>query len=61
MRSDNKHRWSIQFFERSNNVLKDSFVCMGGWRYNQCIPYEGNEHLLNTANECEDYFKTWQK
>ena len=61
VRSDNKHVWSTQFFERLNNKLKDSFVCMGGWRYHQCIPYEGNEHLLNTVNDCEDYFKTWQK
>lgn len=61
VRSDNKHRWSIQFFERLNNVLKDAFVCMRGERYHQCIPFKGNEHLLNTANDCEDYFKTWQK
>lgn len=61
VRTDNKHVWSIQFFERINNLLKDSFVCMGGWRYRQCIPYEGNEHLLNTVNDCEDYFKNWQK
>jgi len=61
VRTDNKHRWSIQFFERLNNTLKDSFVCMGRKRYHQCIPYKGNEHLLNTVNDCEDYFKTWQK
>lgn len=61
VRTDNKQVWSIQFFERLNNRLKDSFICMGGWRYHQCIPYEGNEHLLNTVNDCEDYFKTWQK
>lgn len=60
VRPDNKHRWSIQFFERLNNVLKDAFVCMGGVRYHQCIPYEGNEHLLNTANECDNFFKVWK-
>ena len=61
VRTDNKHVWSIQFFERLNNILKDAFVCMGGVRYHQCIPYEGNEHLLNTVNDCDDYFKTWKK
>ena len=60
VRMDNKHVWSIQFFERLNTTLKDSFVCMGRQRYHQCIPYEGNEHLLNTTNDCEDHFKTWQ-
>ena len=61
VRSDNKHRWSTQFFERLNNKLKDSFVCMGGWRYRQCIPFEGNEHLLDTANECNKFFKVWEE
>lgn len=28
--------------------------------YKQCIPYEGNEHLLGTANDCDSYFKTWE-
>jgi hypothetical protein len=60
VRSDNKHVWSIQFFERLNNRLKDSFVCMGGWRFRQCIPFEGNEHLLNTINEPDNFYKTWK-
>jgi hypothetical protein len=59
VRNDNKHVWEIQFFERLNNILKDSFVCMGRERYHQCIPYEGNEHLHNTAKDCDEYFKTW--
>lgn len=61
VRSDNRHRWSTQFFERLNTKLKDSFVCMGGCRYQQCIPYEGNEHLLDTANECNNFFKVWEE
>lgn len=61
VRTDNKHVWSIQFFERINNRLKDAFVCMGGVRYRQCIPYEGNEHLLNTVNECDNFFKVWEE
>lgn len=60
VRTDDKHIWSIQFFERLNK-LKDSFVCMGGLRYHQCIPYKGNEHLLNTVNDCDNFYKTWEK
>lgn len=26
----------------------------------QCIPYEDNQHLLGTTNDCDDYFKTWE-
>lgn len=25
-----------------------------------CIPYEGNEHLLNTSNEPDDFYKIWE-
>ena len=25
-----------------------------------CIPYEGNEHLLGTANDCDEFYKTWE-
>ena len=27
--------------------------------YKQCIPYEGNEHLRGTTNDCDEYYKTW--
>jgi hypothetical protein len=26
----------------------------------QCIPYKGNEYLLNTTEACNNYFKTWE-
>ena len=28
--------------------------------YKQCIPYEGNEHLLGETADCEEYYKTWE-
>lgn len=27
--------------------------------YKQCIPYEGNEHLLGKTEDCKDFYKTW--
>lgn len=27
--------------------------------YAQCVPYEGNEHLLGTTDDCDEYYKTW--
>ena len=59
VREDNKKLWRIHFFEHLNNVLKDRFVCMGGYRYHQCVPYVGNEHLLNTNNEPDNFYITW--
>ena len=35
------------------------YYVLGGicWRY--CIPYEGNEHLRGTTDDCDEYYKTW--
>ena len=27
--------------------------------YVQCIPYEGNEHLIGKTDDCDDFYKTW--
>lgn len=24
-----------------------------------CIPYEGNEHLLGTKEDCDEFYKNW--
>lgn len=37
------------------------FCCVvGGEMWEQCIPYEGNEHLLGTTNDCNEYYKIWE-
>lgn len=48
--------WDIDFFSK----LLDGkhFKCHGS-SYVQCIPYKGNEHLHNSTDACNDYFKTW--
>jgi hypothetical protein len=30
-----------------------------GGNYKECVPYEGNEHLVGTTKQCDDYYKTW--
>ena len=37
----------------------DGFICYKD-NWNMCIPYEGNEHLHNTTNDCDDYYKNWE-
>ena len=48
-------------FYDTNCITIDPYKCIsqhnGG--YAQCIPYEGNEHLLSTTNDCDDFYKTW--
>jgi hypothetical protein len=36
------------------------YIIVGGVGYARCIPYESNEHLLNTADKCEDFYKNWE-
>ena len=51
-------RWTIDFFSFMDNNKGYPFVCVGHY-VTQCIPYEGNEHLLGTSNDCVEYYKLW--
>lgn len=50
-------KWHIQFFEKYDETYKHPFICMGYNKYKECIPYEGNEHLLDTTDNCDDFYK----
>lgn len=52
-------KWRIQLFEKYDKTCKFPFICMGYNKYKQCIPYEGNEHLLDKADDCIEYYKNW--
>lgn len=55
-RKQDKDTWFNGFycFYRNNGHFVNSAVLA-----KQCIPYEGNEHLLGTTNDCDDFYKTW--
>lgn len=37
----------------------DGYTTTFGWcKY--CVPFEGNEHLLETNNDCNEFYKTWK-
>ena len=43
--------------------VKDNLYPFGirdGCYFQYCIPYEGNEHLLGTTNDCDEFYKTWE-
>lgn len=49
--------WGNDFF----GYYKDGwFHCSGHIAVHYCIPYENNQHLLGTTNDCDDYYKTWE-
>lgn len=55
--------WIPQLFSCLDSDLKDycnKFVVVGGCSFKHCIPYEGNEHLIGTTNDCAEYYKTWE-
>ena len=48
-------KWKISLFSYYDEETQYfPYVCISG-RYVRCIPYEGNEHLLNTTNTPKDY------
>ena len=53
-------KWCIQFFERYDRDSKYQFICLGYKQHIQCIPYEGNEHLRGTNNDCAEFYKNWE-
>lgn len=54
VRDDDEQHWICDFF---SNVEEDRTFCCVGGTWHQCIPYEGNEHLVGkqaTPEEHED-------
>ena len=49
------YNWEPDIFGR----YSDGYITLGGAKWNQCIPYEGNEHLLGTTNDCDEFYKNW--
>ena len=57
--NDNDIWYPAIFGKYSDKNMTYRIIVVGGLLYKQCIPYENNEHLLNTTNDCDDYYKTW--
>lgn len=47
VRRNNQERWKLHLFSRES-VEDNKYECLGGVGFSQCIPYEGNKHLLGT-------------
>ena len=35
------------------------YCVVGGTCWRQCIPYDGNKHLLGTKDDCDEFYKNW--
>ena len=47
VRASNLGYWNLHLFARVGEE-EYKYECLGGVRYRECIPYQGNEHLLGT-------------
>lgn len=59
VRDNNEQKWTVDLFSFYDKCLVYKYVCVGHY-VNQCIPYEDNEHLLGTTDDCDEYYKTWE-
>ena len=58
VRDNNEQFWTCDWFSFHDTKQVYPFACVGHY-VSQCIPYEENQHLLGTTNDCREYFKTW--
>lgn len=49
VRDGDNESWFADFYSHNDHEESFMFICVGS-SYNQCIPFEGNEHLLGTTN-----------
>ena len=56
VRNDDGQYWIPAFWGCKR---ADGYTTTFGWcKY--CIPFEGNEYLLETNKDCDEHFKTWE-
>ena len=60
VRDGNDETWVNAFFGfRDPVTYKTCTFVTGNENWCQCIPYEGNEYLLGTTDNCDDFYKNW--
>ena len=61
-RDNNKQLWVCDFFSHIDNEDSNEFIVSLCSSYDFCIPYnEETKHLLNTREDCPDYYKWWEE
>ena len=60
VRDSLSQEWTIDLYSHfCKNKYKNKYSTASGAWY-MCIPYEGNEYLVGTTNEPNDFFVTWE-
>ncbi len=59
VRADNDLRWDYSVFSRITGNEDWPFAVCNGVSFTQCIPFEGNEHLLGTTDMPSEEYINW--
>lgn len=51
-------KWRCAWFSDYDKELPYPFITTGAY-YAQCVPFEGNKHLLGTCDPCSEEFVNW--
>ena len=58
VRDSDNDEWTYTYF---SHIIDSGDFNTGGWIWRQCIPFEGNKHLLGTTDMCDEQYINWQK
>lgn len=59
-RDNGSQKWDANLFSFYDNESGDyRFQLVGVVCARYCIPFVGNEHLLGTTDDCDEFYKTW--
>ena len=53
------NQWVATIYSHYIKGDRYKYICCGD-NWFMCIPYEGNEYLLGTTDDCCEYYKTWE-
>lgn len=57
VRSTDDDIWRPAIYGFTTNPYR--YYIVGGFYWEQCIPYEGNEQLLGATDDCDYFYKRW--
>ena len=59
VRDENGGQWIYTTYSHYDSSREYKFMTSACEGFVQCIPYEGNEHLLGTTDKCDEQYINW--
>lgn len=59
VRDNNEEEWRHTAFSHMTSRFYENKFAAGCTYWSQCIPFEGNEHLLGTTDMCDEMYINW--